>query len=221
MEKYNFNEFDLVDIFKSVWGYSAPPFILIGKNETETISYKKGISNSKDSFGIPVDERTVNLFGEQFYGINNNGNKVFLPITLEDSFGKKLQLQNTVSSMVCKKTIVETALVGRQGTVKEEISVDDWEINVKGIIISPDMDYPDVQVAELNQWFLSGESYKIINARTSLVFGDKDALTGGLKSGEEKVVFKSLRFPEVKGFKNMQAFECDLVSDIEFKLIIE
>lgn len=200
MDKYNFNEFDLVNIFKSVWGYTAPPFLITGGE---------------------VARRNVNLFGEPFYEKNNNGNDVFLAITLEDSFGKKLQLQNTVSSMVCKKTIVETALVGRQGTIKEEISVDDWEINVKGIIVSPDMDYPDKQVAELNQWFLSGESYKIINARTSLVFGDRDAASGGLKSGEEKVVFKSLKFPEVKGYRNMQAFECDLVSDIEFKLIIE
>jgi len=68
---------------------------------------------------------------------------------------------------------------------------------------------------------LSGESFKIINARTSLVFADKDAASKGLISGDEKVVFKSLKFPEVKGYKNMQAFECDLISDIEFKLIIE
>ena len=203
MEKYNFNEFDLVDIFKSVWGYTAAPFLFSVQNKVEKKIFGRDSESSEYSFSEPSERRNVNLFGENFYGINNNGNEVFLPITLEDSFGKKLQLQNTVSSMVCKKTIVETALVGRQGTVKEEISVDDWEINVKGIIISPDLDYPDVQVAELNQWFLSGESFKIINARTSLVFADKDAASKGLISGDEKVVFKSLKFPEVKGYKNM------------------
>ncbi|MBP1637451.1 MAG: hypothetical protein H6Q18_240, partial [Bacteroidetes bacterium] len=134
----------------------------------------------------------------------------FLPIWLIKSDGKKFMLQNTVSSIVSKKTIVETQLVNQQGSVKEEISIDDWEINVKGIIISPDMDYPDQQVLELRQLYKTSESLEIENARTSLLFEDN-----------EKVVLKNLKFPEVKGFENMQAFECDLVSDIEFKLIIE
>lgn len=210
MEKYNFNEFDLVDIFKSVWGYTAAPFFLTSINEASVVSYKKGISNSKDSFGSEAARRETNIKGSPFYGKNNNGNEVFLPIWLIKADGTKFMLQNTVSSIVSKKTIVETQLVNQQGSVKEEISIDDWEINVKGVIISPDMDYPDQQVSELRQLYKTSQSLEIDNARTSLLFEDN-----------EKVVVKNLKFPEVKGYKNMQAFECDLVSDIEFKLIIE
>lgn len=210
MEKYNFNEFDLVDIFKSVWGYAPAPYVFGLQNSVEKKIFGGSSKSSEYSFAQPSERREYNIKGSPFYGQNNNGNEVFLPIWLIKSDGTKFLLQNTVSSIVSKKTIVETQLVNQQGSVKEEISIDDWEINVKGIIISPDMDYPDQQVSELRQLYKTSESLEIENARTSLLFEDN-----------EKVVVKNLKFPEVKGFKNMQAFECDLVSDIEFKLIIE
>lgn len=215
------NEYDLNEIFKSVWGYAAPPFLFGFQNNVENKVFgKDSVSNDFTFNEASSERREMNFLGELFYGLNNNGNEVFMPITLESANGKKFQLQNTVSSIACKKNIIETSLVGRQGTVKEEISVDDWEINVKGIIVSPDRCYPDQQVSDLNQLFLSGESYTIINARTSLIFGDK-TVSGKLESGEERVVFKNLKFPELKGMKNVQAFECDLISDICFTLIIE
>lgn len=185
---YNFNEFDLLDIFKSVWGYAAPPYLYSLQNKN-------------------AQRREYNILNEPFYGLNDNGNEVFMPIWLEDVYKKKFMLQNTVSSIVSKKTIIETPLVSRQGTVKEEISIDDWEINIKGIIVSPDYDYPDRQVSDLRKIYESGQAYKIINARTSL-----------LLDGSERVVFRNLKFPEIKGRKNIQAFECDLVSDIYFSL---
>jgi len=204
---YNFNEFDLGDIFKSVWGYSVPPLLFGIQNIVEKSLFGSPSNASDYSFERPSERREYNILTEPFYGLNNNGNEVFLPIWLEDSKGVKFMLQNTVSSIVSKKTIVETPLVSRQGTVKEEISIDDWEINVKGVIVSPDQDYPDQQVFDLRKIYESGQAYKIINARTSL-----------LLDGNERVVFRNLKFPEIKGRKNVQAFECDLVSDIAFSL---
>jgi hypothetical protein len=140
--------------------------------------------------------------------LNNNGNEVFLPIWLIKADGSKFMLQNTVSSIASKKTIVETPLVSRQGTVKEEISIDDWEINVKGIMVSPDWDYPDQQVSDLKELYNLNESLAIENARTSLLLKEN-----------ENVVIRSLKLPEVKGRKNVQAFEIDLISDLPFSLI--
>lgn len=210
MEKYNFNEFDLVDVFKSVWGYAPAPFLFGLQNAVEKKIFGGSSQSSEYSFAQQSERREYNIKGSPFYGLNNSGNEVFLPIWLIKADGTKFMLQNTVSSIVSKKTIIETQLVNQQGSVKEELSIDDWDINVKGIIISSDMDYPDQQVSELRQLYKTSESLEIENARTSLLFEDN-----------EKVVVKNLKFPEVKGFKNMQAFECDLVSDIEFKLIIE
>jgi len=210
MNKYNLNEFDLVDIFKSVWGYAPAPFLFGLQNSIEKKIFGASSESSEYSFAQPSERRERNIEGSPFYGLNNNGNEVFLPIWLIKSDGKKFMLQNTVSSIVSKKTIVETQLVNRQGSVKEEISIDDWEINVKGIIISPDMDYPDQQVQDLVKLYELSDSLVIDNARTSIC----------LKKGE-KVVLKSLKFPELKGMKNLQPFEMDLVSDVEFTLFIQ
>ena len=209
-DKYNFNEFDLGEIFKSVWGYSAPPLLFGLQNAVEKKLFGNTSDTSDYSFAIPSERREYNIKGSPFYGLNNNGNEVFLPIWLIKADGTKFMLQNTVSSIVSKKTIVETVLVNQHGSVKEEISMDDWDLAVKGIIVSPDMYYPDQQVADLKALYKLSESHGIENARTSLLFEDN-----------EKVVMKNLKFPEIKGMKNVQAFECDLVSDIEFKLIIE
>ena len=135
---------------------------------------------------------------------------MFLPIWLIRSDGSQLLLQNTVSSFANKKTIVETPMVNRQGTFKEEISLSDWDMNVKGLIVSTDMDYPDEMVYELKKLYELGTPLGIQNARTSIII-----------EGKEQVVIKSLRFPEIKGMKHVQAFEMDLVSDNAFELYIE
>ena len=148
--------------------------------------------------------------GDTFYSFNSNGNEVFMPIWLKDNLGNKFLLPNTVIDMSNKKTIVETPMVNRKGSVKEEISIEDWDINIKGIIVSSDYDYPDELVQQLNSWYNLGYALEIINAKTGLILED-----------QEKVVLKSLRFPEVKGMKNIQPFEMNLVSDYDFQLIIE
>lgn len=207
---YKFSEFDLQGIFKSVWGYTATPLLFALQNKVENKIFGKESGSDGFTFSEVPERREYNIKGSPFYGLNNNGNEVFLPIWLIRADGTKFMLQNTVSSIVSKKTIVETPLVNQQGSVKEEISMNDWDLNVKGIIVSPDGDYPDQQVFDLKQIYKSSESLDIENARTSLLFEDN-----------EKIVIKNLKFPELKGMKNVQAFECDIISDIEFKLIIE
>jgi hypothetical protein len=210
MERYEFNEHNLKDIFKNVWGYTAAPFLFSVQNKVEKALFGKSDSEKEYEFGEYSERREYNLNGVSFYANNSNGNEMFLPIWLIRPDQSRLLLQNTVSSFSSRKNIVETPLVNRQGTVKEEISVSDWEINVKGLIVSSDWDYPDEAVAELNEFYELGIPLGIENARSSLLIKE-----------QEKVVIKSLTIPEIKGMKNIQAFEMELVSDIPFSLIIE
>lgn len=205
-------EFDLKKIFESVWGYNAPPFLFGLQNKVEqAIGYQNGEQRSDDyQFNTKPERLEQNIKGSPFYALNPNGNEVFLPIWLIKPNTEKLLLSNTVSSFTNKITIVETPMVNRKGSVKEEISIDDWEINIKGIIVSKDENYPDQEVYDLNQLKEMGVALGIENARASLLLEDK-----------EMVVIKSLAFPELKGMKNIQPFEMNLVSDIEFELIIE
>lgn len=197
-------EHDLRDIFRQVWGCNAFPFVFRQNSQSERKP------DTEYDFGEPVARHDYNINGVAFYAQNNNGNEVFLPIWLIRPDGSRLMLQNTVSDFTNKKTIVETALVNRKGTVKEEISISDWEINIKGIMVSPDFDYPDELVSELSELYELGVSLGIENARASLIL-----------DGNEMVVIKSLRLPELKGMKNVQPFEMNLVSDLAFDLIIE
>ena len=212
-DRYVF-EHDLKDIFQSVWGYNAVPFFFLPADQL-------GGDDTDLDFGETIERRENNLLSVPFYAKNNNGNEVFMPIWLITPTNEWILLQNTVSSFTNKKTIVETPLVNRKGTVKEEISISDWEINIKGLIVSSDFDYPDEQVQQLVELYEIGKALGIQNARTSLLFGENfndNSRNGG---GNEMVVIRSLSFPELKGMKNVQPFEMNLVSDLDFELIIE
>lgn len=204
------NEFDLKEMFRLAFGYNAPPFFFGIQEKVE-----------KKLFGSDENERTyteleiypsrreTNIMGVPFYHTAEGKSEVFLPAWLVKPNGDKYLLQNTVMSLSAKKTMVETKMVNRTGDVTEEICMDNWEINIKGIIVSNDLDYPDTEVAELTELFEQKYALGIQNARTSLVL-----------SGDEKIIIRSLRFPEVKGIKRAQAFEMNCKSDVDFSLEI-
>lgn len=208
--EFQFNEIDLKAIFKSVWGYAAPPFLYSLQNKVEKSLFGSEATNSGYSFGNLADRRVFSITGTDFYSKNNNGNEVFMPTWLRPPGGDWFLLQNTVMSLANKKTIVETPMVNRRGSVKEEVSIEDWEINVKGIIVSSDYDYPDDQVQSLVSIYEQEMALDIMNVRTDLTI-----------KGDEKVVLKSLTFPELKGMKNIQPFELNMVSDNQFDLYLK
>ncbi|MFT4223312.1 DUF6046 domain-containing protein [Dysgonomonas sp.] len=209
-QQYQFREHDLMEIFKSVFGYTAPPFLFSLQNKVENALFRKSKTSEEYEFNTTGERREYNMHGVPFYANNANGNEMFLPIWLIRPDGSRLLLQNTVSSMVGTTIIKEETMVNRKGSFKEEIALSDWDMNVKGLIVSTDMDYPDEMVYELVQLREMGTALGIENARTSLLIED-----------DEKVVIKRLRFTEIKGMKHIQAFEMDLVSDNTFSLIIE
>ena len=118
------------------------------------------------------------------------------------------EIPNSVISINGKKTIVETPMVGRKGTVKELISVDDYEINIAGVAL--DIDFPDQQIAKLNELYNINESITL-----------KCALTDIFLEEEDKVVIKSIDFQEMRGCETAQIFKMNLVTDRSFELILE
>jgi hypothetical protein len=204
------NKYNIQDLFKLIWNYERLPYAMI-LDPTEELTAALG----RPSFMIPhTTFKTRSDLGEPFYAKNALGIEVFMPITLEDKTSRKsLQLENTIISVRQKKTIVETSLVNRQGTVKEIISMDDWEIDIKGIIVSPDKvyynAYPDGAVKDLKDMYKLGNALDIHNALTAICLQDG-----------ELVVIKELNFPEMRGVENAQGFELKCVSDLKFDLIV-
>ena len=80
-----------------------------------------------------------------------NGIWVFMPIVFVYR-GKSYEIPNAVIQAVGKKTIVETAMVGRRGSVKELIAVDDYEISIAGVI-SGNGEYPEDAISEIDELY--------------------------------------------------------------------
>lgn len=138
------------------------------------------------------------------------GQLYFMPVYIAVD-GTTIEIPHAVVSFTSKKTIVETPLVGRNGSVKELISTDDYEISITGVIESKDRrNYPEAEVKQLEQLYERNEAVELICALGDMLLGDNTM-----------VVIKSCRFPAVKAVEYTQVVEFTAVSDQPFELEIE
>lgn len=135
------------------------------------------------------------------------GFEYYMPVSLGGT-----QLQHPVIQVTGRKNIVETALVERQGTVKELINVQDWEINIKGVIISSNDKFPEDDLESLTKLFYKKEAVEIESALTDIFLLRLE------RQGHTYAVIKELNFPEVRGVMNARPYEIKLVSDAPFDL---
>lgn len=197
------SQFNLGDMLLNVIGYKGLPYPggfipdAPGKYKADGYEYP----------GEQASEKTSSDFGSTLRKKDAQGRWDFMPIALEHK-GTEYEIPNAVISIRGKKSIVETAMVGRKGTVKELISVDDYEIRIAGVCL--DVDFPDQQINALNELYNINESVTL-----------KCALTDIFLDEEDKVVIKSIDFAEMKGCETAQVFTMELVTDRSFELILE
>lgn len=197
------SRFNLSDMLLSVLGYKGLPYPggfipdAPGKYKADGYEYP----------GEQASEKTSSDFGSTLRKKDAQGRWYFMPIVLEHK-GTEYEIPNAVISIRGKKSIVETAMVGRKGTVKELISVDDYEIRIAGVCL--DVDFLDQQINALNELYNINESVTL-----------KCALTDIFLDEEDKVVIKSIDFAEMKGCETAQVFTMELVTDRSFELILE
>ena len=202
------NIIDLQRIFKDTWGYIGLPFPEIMAKAIVGIpqQYRAGEYHFERPIEPIYSQKGVSIRIE-----NEKGIDIFMPIWLSNADREAMQylLPNTMMSLTSKKNIVVTPLVNRDGTVKEEISLGDWEINIKGVLVGFGNSYPDAEKQTLVNWYKEKRAFHIQNARTAVCLGDN-----------EKVVITELNFPEIRGYENTQPYELKLLSDVEFSLYI-
>jgi len=204
------NAIDLKKIFGYTWGFIGLPFpemVIRGL----PIERKRTFAGEEFSFPTP-EMLTTSAKGVSYYYQNSSGNSVFMPIWLSTVNNNTLMylLPNTVMSLGIKANIVTTNLVNRNGTVKEEISDDDWELRIKGVLVGVGNSYPEEEMQTLINWREKRQAFNIQNVKTAICLGEN-----------EKVVITRLHFPENRGFQNTQPYELELVSDREFSLYID
>ena len=130
-----------------------------------------------------------------------------MPVVLEHK-GKEYEIPNAVISFTGKKNIVETQMIGRKGSVKELINIDDYEISVQGIAQADD--FPESALMSLNELYNVNESVAL-----------RCALTDVFLEEDDKVVIKSLDISDMKGTDSFVIIKMSLITDRNFELIIE
>lgn len=216
MITYNLND-DLLlreQIFRSVWRNLPYPLARTYSQNGQKIDNLPEIQYNypKNALGVPL----------------------FFPVSLIDDKGDGSILQLPDAPLVqieAHKMVIKTAIAGRDFTVKEIISADDYQITIRGIKVlyekaQPfttlgetqtnslpaeyqadyiDEVFPADFMQELNKWFLKHRDLRIDCELTALL-------------GIERIVIEDLKFPLVEGYVNILPYELKCVSDVDWEL---
>lgn len=82
-----------------------------------------------------------------------------------------LDLDNVLMSVSRQNNIVETVVIGHEGTVKEFVTAQDWAVDLRILVRSPEAqqngqdnsEYPYKAVKEAIAFLKKGESYEVSN----------------------------------------------------------
>jgi hypothetical protein len=213
---YNIND-DLIlreQIFRSVWRNLPYPLAKIRNGGGQKIDSLPEIqyNYTRNALGVPL----------------------FFPLSFIDDKGDGSILQLPDAPLVqieCSKTIIKTAVAGRDFTVKEIISANDYTIAIRGIKVIAekaqafntlgetdtktlpteyqadyvDEVFPGDFMQELNKWFLKNRDLRIDCELTSLL-------------GIQRIVMEDIKFPLIEGYVSVLPYEIKCVSDTEWEL---
>jgi hypothetical protein len=198
-----FGTFDIGTLFNQAFGFGrGKPFDGTRANDTD-------FRQELDFEGLPISSDDE---GTEFVQVRNSlnttlpdGRTLFMPMRLGG-----LILPNEPSiSISSRKNIVETPLAGstRRGTVKELISIEDWQVTIRGIALNfqSKLVYPEDQVKALRDLYETNESLDVMCALTNLL-------------GIYRLVITSFELPEMIGIQHAQAYQFTCISDEDFLL---
>ena len=177
--------------------------------ELTALAHFSYVGSSFSEFERLDDSTNQKYFAKQnIHAINeqNLGKPYFMSLTLKGSGDPYVFPNEPLVSISLQKTIIQTATVGegRKGTVKEYICTEDYEIDIKGIIIGTNNAYPAKEVSELNELFKRNETLNIIDNMFFNVFGI------------QRIVLKTIKFDEMLGQESLQKYSITAISDEPF-----
>lgn len=200
-------KFSVKDVLLDIIGYKGLPYPGVWLPTVSRSGSGRFTGKDFDNDSDYADEKTTSDKGSVLRKKDAQGRYYFMPVVFEHK-GKDYEIANAVISFTGKKNVVETAMVGRKGSVKELISIDDYEISIQGIASSDD--FPEAAIAELNELYTINEAITL-----------KCALTDIFMEEDDRVVIRSIDISDMKGSETFQVFKIDLVTDRSFELTIE
>ena len=199
--------FDLPMLFQQTFGYRSQAF---------EPQFKEVSGNNQK---LPSTTRH-GAHGSDYYATDLMANEYYLPVKIsfsdsaaENGDAHEWQLPHPVISITSKKTIIETPLTERRGTVKELINIQDYEIIIKGFIISSKNEFPEQEVTMLRTVYEQNAALSIKCPLTDIFLLRPD------RKGSDQVVIRELKFLPVTGVKNVRPYELHMISDEPFNLI--
>lgn len=190
------SSYDISQLFARAFNYRALPFPLgeadVGAGIVGLVKAVEGSFNRQSVLGTPI------FMPARIKGVNQDDSEWY-------------QLPNDVITISGQKNVVLTQVAGqgRNGTVKELISQDDYQIRIQGIAVSSDADeYPEDDVRKLRQLYELNTELEIECELTKLF-------------GIRNIVITGARWPGIQGTQEAQAYEFNCISDedFEFELI--
>lgn len=182
-------DFNLKEIFSKQFGYTPVDF----KIDKDKDLRKKSAPGKYGSY----------------YAKDAQGRDVFMPLTLADLF-----LPYVWISVHSSKTIVETPLTERRGTVKELVTTNDYEFAVKGLLIGHDGRFPESDVEKLRQLFEQNLAVTCKCVLTDIYLLSPD------NKGQDKVVIYDHDLFDNKGVEHVRGFSFMMKADSIFELVV-
>lgn len=214
-------DFSIKELLEIAAGYKCLPFprpksLDIGKDGYVGHDFEmqdtlpKGYDGKGYNYLVPMAEPEVILSdkGTAIYKKDMQGNYYFMPVTFIHK-EKEYEIDFALISVTGKKRIIETPLVGRKGSVKELISLDDYQITITGAVVGKDQQWPQEKLNALNELYNINEAVDLKCALTDIFFAEND-----------KVVIQEFNLPKNAQTEHVQIIEIKCVTDKAFELII-
>lgn len=179
----------------------------------------RAIETFRDAFGynpyagnLGIDAYTASkqtAQGTDLYKYDEYGNRMFAPVTLAFD-DEKFTLPFSSVSVAGSKKVVNTDLVNRRGSVNEQISINDYEFRINGVVISRTEHFPEMWIEKLNMLFETKSPIEIINPVTDYYMREN-----------QNIIILTHNLPDMRGVSNAQAYSFKAKTDTNLELIIE
>ncbi len=188
--------FDLIKLFEQAFGVKMPEYQITDANKA--MLHPDGTQASFNPETLPKGK-----YGSSpYFNQDALGRYYFMPAKLGD-----VDLQYPLIRIQGRKQIVETMLTERKGRVIEQISQDNYKIQIRGVMIGHDRNFPEEQIDLLRKLFETNQSIPL-----------RSVLTDIFLAAGDRVVIEELNLPEVKGVEYVKPYELSLIQDSVFEL---
>lgn len=199
--------FNIGELYGKVWGGMIFPELL-RRNKDNAKGFFR-LNKTDDSAVFPESVLGRPVQSELTLGLDGEEMRFAIPPILT--------IQGSIN-------VVETAVAGLDGSIKEIASVNDYAVNIKGFLVSGDFteivqdglryrlnpsEFPEKELRQLRRFFEAKKAVEVVESRLLSFFNIK------------KMLIKNIGLPELEGYAFVIPFELEAVSDMEYTLILE